>query len=311
MKKYIFKRTLLAIPILFVVSLFIFCMLRLNGTDAAMSYLNASGITPTKESLAHARAELGLDKPILTQYSIWLQDAVKLNLGKSYITGRDVSKDIGYYFSNSIKLVLFGLFLTFALSLLLGILGAIYKDKFIDLLVRIFAFLGVSTPNFWLGFILISIFSVHLSLLPPFGSGTFMHLIMPGFAISFMSIAINARFIRANMLENISSRHVMYAKMRGVGGFGLILKHVLKNALLPVITAMGMHFGELVGAAIVVENVFAYPGIGSYIITAIISNDYPVILAFMLLFSVIFIISNLLIDISYAFIDPRIRLGIK
>lgn len=311
MQKYIFKRILLILPIVFVVSVFIFFMLRLNGTDAAMSYLNASGISPSDEALAQAKIHLGLDKPILTQYGLWLKDALSFDFGKSYITGRDISADMAYYFSKSVKLVLVALVFTIFISLILGVLSAIYKDKFADYFVRFLSFLGVCTPNFWLGFILITIFSVKFSILPPFGSETFLHLIMPAFAISFMSIAINSRFIRANMLDNLNSRHVVYAKMRGVNGFGLITKHILRNALLPVVTAMGMHFGELVGAAIVVENVFAYPGVGSYIITAIISNDYPVILAFMLLMSIIFIISNLIIDICYVIIDPRIRLGFK
>ncbi|MFC3847071.1 ABC transporter permease subunit [Helicobacter baculiformis] len=311
MRKYIFKRALLVLPMLFAVSFIIFFMLRLNGTDAAMSFLNASGIAPTDEALAVAKTQLGLDKPLLEQYYLWLKNVAKFNLGVSYITGRQITPDIIYYFSNSLKLIALALCFTLGLSLPLGVLSAVFKDKFIDYLIRFFSFLGVCTPNFWLGFLLISLFSVKLGWLPPFGSGGISHLLMPAFAISFMSIAISARLIRANMLENMHARHVGYAKMRGIKGARLVLSHILRNALLPVVTAIGMHFGELVGAAIVVENVFAYPGTGSFIVSAIINNDYPVILAFMLLMAVIFILSNLIIDLCYVWIDPRIRLGYK
>lgn len=311
MKRYIFKRILLILPILFVLSFIIFFMLRLNGTDAAISYLNASGIAPTDEAIKNAREFLGLNKPIFTQYLAWLSGVARLDFGVSFITGRDVFSDMIYFFLNSLKIIVLGLFLTIFISLLLGVLSAIFKDKFLDFVVRFFAFVGVCMPNFWLGFILIGIFSLKFELLPPFGAGSFLHLLMPAFAISFMSIAINARLIRANMLENLNSRHVLYAKMRGVSGVKILFSHVLKNALIPIITALGMHFGELLGASIVVENVFAYPGVGTYIINAVITNDYPVILAFMLLMAVIFILSNLIIDIIYAFIDPRIRLGYK
>ncbi|WP_104732228.1 ABC transporter permease subunit [Helicobacter salomonis] len=311
MRQYIFKRTLLIIPMIFIVSFVIFFMLRLNGTDAAMSYLNASSIAPTDQALQMARAHLGLDKPLLSQYYLWLKNAAHGDLGISYMSGRAVTPDMIYYFQNSLKLIALALLLTFGLSLPMGVLSAVFKDKFADYAIRLFSFLGVCTPNFWFGFVLIGFFSVKLGWLPPFGSGGLLHLIMPAFAISFMSIAISARLIRANMLENMHARHVSYAKMRGVQKTRLVLSHILRNALLPVVTAVGMHFGELVGAAIVVENVFAYPGTGNWIVGAILNNDYPVILAFMLLMGVIFIISNLIIDLCYVWIDPRIRLGYK
>lgn len=307
MKKYILKRTLYIIPMMFVISVFIFLILRLNGTDAAMSYLNVSGISPTDEALAHARAELGLDKGLIEQYIIWIKDAVSLNFGTSYITGRDVSADMAYYLPNTLKLALFALILTLTISIPLGVLSAIYKDKFIDHAARVISFIGVSTPGFWLGLILIWIFSVKLGILPPFGSGSLANLIMPGFAIAFMSIAINARLVRTNMLYIKNSRHVLYAKQRGVGKFTITLHHIFKNALLPIITALGMHVGELIGGAMIIENIFAYPGVGRYAVSAIANNDYPVIQCFILLMAFAFIIFNLIIDILYAYADPRVR----
>lgn len=307
MLKFILRRLLLLIPVMLAVSVMIFALLRLNGTDAAMSYLNASGITPTDEALAHARAELNLDRPIFEQYKLWLKDAASLNFGVSYITGRDVSEDMARYFPATLKLAALGLAFTLAFSIPMGILSAVYKDKFIDYAVRFFSFLGVCTPNFWLGFLLILLFSVHFKILPPFGIGGLSHLLMPAFAISFMSIAVNSRLIRANLLEIKHLRHVGYAKMRGLSRLRVLFSHVFRNASLPVVTALGMHLGELVGGAMVVESVFAYPGIGRYAVEAIINNDYPVIQCFILLMALAFIVSNLVIDVLYAFIDPRIR----
>ncbi|WP_169779774.1 ABC transporter permease subunit [Campylobacter curvus] len=309
MKSYIFRRTAYIVPMLLVVSVFIFLILRLNGTDAAMSYLNASGISPSDQALAHAKEVLGLDKPLLQQYLLWLKKALTLDFGRSYITGSQVSADMAYYLPNTLKLIGFALLLTVAISLPLGILSALYKDKWVDHIVRFISFLGVSTPNFWLALILISVFSVKFKILPPFGTGGLSHIIMPAFAISFMSIAINARLIRTNMLELMHSRHVLYANMRGIAKFQVIVHYVLKNALIPIVTALGMHLGELVGSAMVIENVFAYAGIGRYTVAAIINNDYPVIQSFILFMALVFIVSNLITDIIYAYIDPRVRLA--
>lgn len=307
MKKLILKRIIFAFFTLLSVSFVVFFILRLNGTDAALSYLNASGISPTQRALEDAKIQLGLDKPLFTQYFLWLKDAIKLKFGISYITGKEVGEQTIYYFKNSIKLVLLALCFTISFSLILGIISAFNKDKFIDHITRVFAFIGVSVPNFWLGFILIGLFSIKLKLLPPFGSGSFLHMIMPAFTMSLMSLCINARLVRANILSVMNERHVTYARVCGVSKTELTIKFILKSALLPIITAMGMHFGELLGAAIVVENVFAYPGIGTFIINAISNNDYPVILCFMMLFCAVFIVSNVITDICYILIDPRLR----
>ncbi len=311
MLNFIIKRLLYVIPILFGVSVLIFFILRLNGTDAVLSYLIASGVSPTQEAIDSTRVMLGLDKPILDQYIIWLKKAITLDFGKSYLTGRDVFSDMMYYLPSTLKLAGFALFLTLAISIPLGIASAMKKDSFIDYFARVFAFLGVCTPNFWLGLLLVVFFSIKLNLLPPFGIGGISHLIMPAISISFMSIAINARFLRSNMLEMKNERHVYYAKLRGVSEKNIYLKHIFLNSTIPIITVIGMHIGELVGGALIVENIFAYPGIGRYAVSAISSNDYPIIQCFILMMSFIFIILNLIIDVVYALIDPRIRLGME
>lgn len=292
-------------------SIFVFFILRLNGTDAVLSYLTVSGIVPTDEAINEARAHLGLDKPILTQCIIWLKNAITLDFGTSYLTNRDVTSDMLYYLPATLKLAGFALFLTLAVSIPIGIICSIYKDSFFDYIVRFFCFLGVCTPNFWLGLLLVIFFSIKLNLLPPFGIGNISHLIMPAFSISFMSIAINIRFIRSNMLNVKNERFVYYAKLRGVKMSKIQTNHIFLNALIPVITAIGMHIGELVGGALIVENIFAYPGIGRYAVSAISNNDYPVVQCFVLMISFVFIVLNLIIDIVYALIDPRVRLGLE
>ena len=269
--------------------------------------MHASGIVINDENLNNARSYLGLDKPILEQYIIWLKKAITLDFGTSYLTKRDIAADFLLYLPATLKLTGFALVITVAISLPLGVLSAIYKDRFFDYLVRIFAFLGVSTPNFWFAILLIIFFSIQLKILPPFGAGSISHLVMPALAISFMSIAINARLIRANFLELSNERFITYAQIRGVSKFKIYMKHIFANTLLPIITVLGMHIGELIGGALIVENIFAYPGIGRYAVAAISNNDYPVTQAFILMMSFIFIVLNLIIDIIYAAIDPRIR----
>lgn len=309
--KFILRRLLYLIPLLFGVSVFIFLLLRFNGTDAVLSYLTASGIYPSAEAMEDARVMLGLDKPLLTQYFVWIKKAATLNFGTSYITKRDVFSDMMYYLPATLKLSGFALILTLVISIPLGMLSAIYQNSFIDYVNRFIAFLGVCTPNFWLGLLLVVMFSVKLKLLPPFGIGGVEYMVMPAFAISFMSIAINSRLIRTNMLECKKERHIVYAKIRGVSAIGRNFKHIFINSLIPIVTAVGMHIGELVGGALIVENIFAYPGVGRYAVAAISNNDYPVVQCFIIMMTFLFILLNLIIDIMYAVIDPRIRHGME
>lgn len=311
MFKFILKRVFLIVPLLFGVSIFVFFILRLNGTDAVLSYLTVSGIVPTDETINEARVHLGLDKPILMQYILWLKDALMLDFGTSYLTNRNVMGDMIYYLPATLKLAGFALFITLVVSIPVGIICSIYKDSFFDYIIRFFCFLGVCTPNFWLGLLLVVFFSIKLGILPPFGIGGISHLIMPAFSIAFMSMAINIRFIRSNMLNIKNERFVYYAKLRGVKMRKIQTNHIFLNALIPVVTAIGMHIGELVGGALIVENIFAYPGVGRYAVSAISNNDYPVVQCFVLMMSFVFIVINLIIDIVYALIDPRIRLGLE
>jgi nickel transport system permease protein len=308
MLQYIVKRLLLLPPLVLAVSLVIFMFLRLSGAEPALAYLRAASIPLTDQSIAVAKRQLGLDKPIWDQYWHWLTDAAQLDFGTSYMTGRPVWDDILYFLPATLQLSAFALFITLALSLPLAVWAARYRDKWPDFSIRGLAFIGVSIPNFWLAFMLVLLFAVQLQWLPAMGYGGLSHMLLPGFAIAFMSLCINARLLRASMLEAQGQRYVRYARMRGISERQIERTHILRNSLLPIITAVGMHIGELIGGALVVETIFAWPGVGRYVLNAISNNDYPVIQCFTLLLTMIFILCNLLIDIAYALLDPRIRL---
>lgn len=309
MMRFIFRRVLLLIPMLFGTSLFIFLILRLGPSDPALDYLRLSKIPPTPQAVESARELLGLDKPIMTQYFHWLSDALHLDFGISYATQKPVLPDLLYFLPATLQLAGLALALTIILSVPMGMLAARYREKWPDQLVRVIAFIGVSMPNFWLGFLLILLFSIHLGWLPPMGKGEAKHLIMPVIAISLMSLAINARLLRASMLEVAGQRHVRYARLRGLSEMTVERSHILRNAWLPVITAIGMHIGELLGGALIIESIFSWPGVGRYAVSAIMNRDYPVIQCFTLLMVVIFVLCNLIVDIIYAIADPRIRLS--
>lgn len=309
MMRFIFRRVLLLIPMLFGTSLFIFLILRLGPSDPALDYLRLSKIPPTPQAVESARELLGLDKPVMTQYFHWLSDALHLDFGISYATQKPVLPDLLYFLPATLQLAGLALALTIILSVPMGMLAARYREKWPDQLVRVIAFIGVSMPNFWLGFLLILLFSIHLGWLPPMGKGEAKHLVMPVIAISLMSLAINARLLRASMLEVAGQRHVRYARLRGLSEMTVERSHILRNAWLPVITAIGMHIGELLGGALIIESIFSWPGVGRYAVSAIMNRDYPVIQCFILLMVVIFVLCNLIVDIIYAIADPRIRLS--
>lgn len=308
MLKFVIKRLLMLIPLLLGMSLVVFLLLRSGENDPAMSYLRLSGIPPTDVALAEARTALGLDRPFAAQYLDWLWRAIRLDFGDSYATGAPVTKHLLHYLPNTLYLAAVSIFMTLALSLPLGIAAAVYKGRWPDHLTRIIAYLGVSTPSFWLGFVMIIVFSVKLKWLPSMGVGGLGHVIMPAFSVALMSMCVNMRLIRGSMLEQMNSRSILYARMRGVRESGIVGRHVLRNALIPVVTALGMHIGEILGGAVVAEIVFSWPGVGRYAVSAIYNRDFPVMQCFILMMTVIFVLCNLATDILYAVIDPRIRL---
>ncbi len=309
MLSYILRRLAVLPVILLAVSLVIFAILRLAPGDPALSYLRLSQIPPTTENLAIARETLGLDKPLSDQYATWLTKAARLDFGRSYVTGRPVMDEILYYLPATLELAGASLLITLGLSVPMGVAAALKRDTALDHLTRAVAFAGVSIPNFWFGFLLVWLFSVELGWLPPLGRGGLSHLVMPAVSLALMSLAVNTRLIRASMLETMHHRFILYARARGVSEGTVVWRHMFVNALIPILTATGMHVGELLGGAVVVESVFSWPGVGRYAVSSIYNRDFPVLQCFMLVMTVIFVVCNLAVDIAYAVADPRMRLG--
>jgi nickel transport system permease protein len=308
MARFILRRLVTLAPLLFGVSVIVFLLLHLGPNDPAMSYLRLSNIPPTDAALEEARETLGLNRPLMEQYLAWLSRAVRLDFVISYTTKAPVTKHLLHYLPNTIYLAAVSMLITVALSLPLGILAAKSKGRWPDHLTRLLAYIGVATPSFWLAFLMIIVFAVRLGWLPSMGLGGFRHVIMPAFSVALMSTCINMRLIRGNMLEQMHTRHVLYARLRGVKEGYILTGHVLKNSLIPVVTAMGMHIGEILGGAVVAEVIFSWPGVGRYAVSAIYNRDFPVMQCFILMMTAIFVLCNLLTDILYAFLDPRIRL---
>lgn len=311
MIKFICWRFVILVPVLLGISLVSFSLLHLDPADPAVTYLRLSQIPPTDEAVARVRKELGLDRPLPLQYFDWLKKAACLDFGRSYLTQKPVLNDLGFYLPATLQLAGAAFFVTIIVSLPLGTLSALYKNRFIDHFCRMISFAGASMPSFWLGFLLIYLFALKLGWLPTLGRSGISHIILPAFSLSFFFIAIYIRFVRASVLENLNQRFVLYARARGIRERLVIGRHVLKNALLPVITAMGMNIGNLLAGSVIVENVFAWPGVGQYAVYAILNRDFPVVQCYILLMAIIFVVCNLVVDILYAWLDPRIRLEWK
>ncbi|OZY58415.1 nickel ABC transporter permease subunit NikB [Pseudomonas lundensis] len=309
MLRYIALRLILLIPVLLGVSLIVFILLHLGNGDPALDYLRLSQIPPTDAALAEARQALGLDRPLPEQYLTWIWNALHLDFGISYITGRPVLDDLLYYLPATLQLGGLALLATLAFSIPLGLIAARWQGKWPDQVVRVVTFIGVSMPNFWLAFLLIALLSLWLGWLPPMGRGDAAHLIMPVLAIALMSMSINARLLRASLLDVRQHRHVFYARARGLNERRVWRDHILRNAWMPLVTATGMHIGELLGGALVIETIFAWPGVGRFAVSAVLNRDFPVMQCFTLLLTTLLVLCNLVVDICYAWLDPRTRLS--
>lgn len=309
MLRYIALRLILLVPVLLGVSLIVFLLLHMGNGDPALDYLRLSQIPPTDSALVEARQALGLDRPLPEQYLSWVWNALHLDFGVSYITGRPVLDDVLYYLPATLQLGALALLVTLALSIPLGLAAARWQGKWPDHVVRFVTFIGVSMPNFWLAFLLIALLSLWLGWLPPMGRGGPAHLVMPVLAIALMSMSINARLLRASLLDVRQHRHVFYARARGLNERRVWRDHILRNAWMPLVTATGMHIGELLGGALVIETIFAWPGIGRFAVSAVLNRDFPVMQCFTLLLTTLLVLCNLVVDICYAWLDPRTRLA--
>ncbi|MGV7115454.1 nickel ABC transporter permease subunit NikB [Paenibacillus sp. KACC 21273] len=305
---YIGKRIVAIVPIVFIATLITFALIHISPVDPAEAYLTAAHIYPTDELLQQKRHEFGLDRPLLVQYFNTLGNMAKLDFGKSYLTNQPVWNEIVAKFPATAELAIWSMLFSALISIPLGILAAVYKNSWIDMVSRVIAYLGASIPQFWLGYLLIFFFAVKLDWLPVEGRGDWRNLILPTATLSMVLIAVYTRLLRASMLDQLQETYVHYARIRGLRERAIMLKHVLKLAIMPLISGMGMNLGKLLTGTIIVEQVFSWPGFGRYFVEAIFNRDIPVIQCYIFFAACLFIVCNLLVDIVQLYMDPRISL---
>jgi len=301
------KRILHLVLVVLLLSCFTFGLMKLAPGDPVMSILNADEMAVTENDQARLRKELGFDRPLYIQYGQWLQGLVQLDLGKSFMSGKPVWNLMVERLPITIQLTVGALLVMMCISLPLGIVSARYSGKWPDHFSRILALIGASMPSFWLGLLLIYFFSFKFQLLPTNGMGSFSHMILPSFTLGFSLSAVYARLLRAGLLESFSEGYILAAKSRGVENWRILWFHAFRAALLPIITVFGLSIGSLLGGSVVVEILFSWPGLGAMVVDAVFSRDYPVIQGYILLTGVFVVFVNLLVDISYNLIDPRIK----
>jgi peptide/nickel transport system permease protein len=305
---------LLLIPTLLLASVLIFAIITLAPGDPARMML---GTQATPEEVAVERERLGLDRPIVVRYAIWLTDVAQFNFGVSQSNRRPVSSLIADALPNTLRLALVSLAVAMLIGFPLGILAAVNANRRIDAAITAVNSLGLAMPAFWFGLLLILFFSVELKWLPASGIGEqnrplyerLNYLIMPVATIAVSNLSVFSRYVRSAMIDVLSADYVRTARAKGMNERLVIARHALRNAMIPVITIIGIQFGRLLGGAVVTESVFAYPGIGRLVINSIQNRDYPVVQATLMLVVLIFLVTNIIVDLSYAWLDPRVKFG--
>ena len=306
MGNYILKRIMSIIPVFLLAALFTTGMVHLSSVDPAEAYLTAAHIQPTDEILAQKRHEFGLDQPFFIQYANSIMKICQLDFGISYVSNKPVWNEVIYRIPATFQLAIASILIAVFVSVPLGFLAGVKKGSVIDHFSRLLSFFGASIPTFWLGYILVFFFSVKLNLFPVEGIGTWQHLVLPSITLALPLIAMYTRLLRASVLENLQQPYVLFARTRGLKEKTIMTKHVLRIAISPMITGLGMNLGKLLTGTIIVESVFSWPGFGRYFIEAIFNRDIPVIQCYVLIAASLFILSNLIVDIVQMYIDPRI-----
>jgi ABC-type dipeptide/oligopeptide/nickel transport system permease component len=305
MLAYTLKRLLALIPVLIGVSLLVFASLYLTPGDPLSAILGEAVVS--KEQMEQLREQYGFDDPLYVQYLRFAGRALQGDLGRSLRYNQPVLQQIRDQLPATIQLALAAMAFAVLLGISLGVLAAIYHNTWVDFTAMLVALAGISIPTFWSGLLLLLIFALELGWLPATGTEGWQRLIMPAFALGYGAAAIIARLTRSSMLEVLRQSYVTTARAKGLPGRIVVLRHTLKNALIPVITIVGLQFGNLLAGAVVVETVFSRQGIGRLLVDAILSKDFPTVQGTVLLVAVIYVLINLLVDLSYAMVDPRIR----
>ncbi|OLZ39403.1 glutathione ABC transporter permease GsiC [Natrinema saccharevitans] len=292
------------------VSLITYGFAFLTPGDPAYTILREQRQSPPSEpEVASFRAEHGLDDPFLVQYVSWLTDALRGDLGTSYYQSESVTSLILASLPNTLELALAATAVSLVLAVPLGVFSAVHRDTWIDRTSQIAALVGVSMPNFWLGYLLLLVCSLWLGLTPVGGVGTLGHLVLPAITLGTGMAAIVTRIVRTSMLEILEADYVDTARSKGVRERLVIYKHALRNALIPVVTIVGLQFGYLINGAVIVESVFQRPGLGTLLVDAVFARDYPIVQGVVLVTAVAFVVTNQLVDLAYVALDPRVERG--
>ncbi|MFH1625212.1 MAG: nickel ABC transporter permease [Pseudomonadota bacterium] len=305
MKVFVVKRLIMFFPVVFGLLTMVFLLVHLIPGDPVDLMLGENARAADKERL---RKELLLDEPLGKQYLLFLGGAVRGDFGNSLVSKQPVIRLIVKRYPATIKLTIAAMILALLISLPIGILSAVKQYSFMDNCSMFFALLGVSMPNFWLGPMLMIVFSVNMGWFPISGDEGLSSLILPAITLGTAMAAILSRMVRASMLDVINQEYIITARAKGLSEIRVILKHALKNALVPVVTVIGLQFGALLAGAIITETIFSWPGIGRLLIHAINTRDYPLVQGCVLVISVSYVLINLVTDVAYSYIDPRIKL---
>jgi peptide/nickel transport system permease protein len=304
MTTYLIKRLLLAIPVLLVTAILVFSALHLAGGDPVMLLVHPTAPQETREAV---RAKLGLDKSLPVQFVTYMSHVLRGDLGRSILSRREVSDLILEKLPVTLELGVSAFLLAYLLALPLGIIAALNRNKFLDWSSMLVALIGVSMAGFWLGLVLMYVFAAQLRWLPPTGHGGLKYLILPTLALALPRVGRIARITRSSLLEVVGQDYIRTARAKGLSERVMVLRHALRNALIPIIALMGLDLGYIVGGSVVIEAVFARPGIGDMMLRAIYSRDFPVLQGCMFVLALAIILSNIIADLTYVVVDPRIR----
>ncbi len=315
MRQYVIKRLLLMVPTLFGVAILVFFILRILPGDLVELKYAGQGAYAPKEALDRERAQLGLDKPLWHQFGTWMWGIVRFDFGRSMWTGRPITQEIRIRLELSLQLALMATFVAVLISIPLGTIAALKQDSYADYLVRVFSIAGLAVPSFWLGIIIILVFIIFFKWLPPLTFTSFWEdpaanikqLLWPALAVGYRYSAVATRMTRSAVLEVLREDYIRTARAKGLLENVIVIRHALRNALLPVITVIGLEFAFLVGGLVVTEQVFNLNGIGKLFVESITQRDYMMVQALVLLISFVFIFVNFLVDMVNAWLDPRVR----
>jgi|SRR5438105_4097955 len=304
MTNYLIKRLLLTIPVLLGVATLVFALIHFIPGDPAQVMLGESA---SQEDIAQLRVRLGLDRPLIVQYGAFLRGAVRGDLGRSLRNDQPVARQIVERMPATAELAFASMAVAVLFALPLGIIAAVWRGTAIDFAAMTLSLVGISIPNFWLGPLMAIVFAVQLGWLPVGGSGTLAHLVLPSVTLGAALAAILARMTRASLLEELQEPYVLAARAKGVSRSRAVLHHAFRNSLIPIVTILGLQFGVVLTGAVITETIFAWPGIGRLLIQSIGFRDYPTVQGCVLLIAVTYVGVNLITDLTYGFLDPRIR----